>query len=52
VAPASVDPKSTPVIVRSLVLSLAILLVPSIVQAGTVTSQSRGEQQVPTLVAR
>ena len=36
-------------IVRSFVLSLAILLVPCIVQAGTVSFPGRSEQPVPTL---
>jgi len=42
-----VDPKRHPVIVRSIVLSLAILLVPCIVQAGTVSFPNRSGHQVP-----
>jgi hypothetical protein len=37
------------VILRAVVLSLAILLVPSIVQAGTVSFPCRSEQPVATL---
>jgi hypothetical protein len=37
------------VLLRAAVLSLAILLVPSIVQAGTVSFECRSEQPVPTL---
>lgn len=36
-------------LLRAVVLSLAILLVPSIVQAGTVPFACRGEQQVATV---
>ena len=36
-------------ILRAVVLSLAILLVPSIGQAGTVSFPGRSEQPVPTL---
>jgi hypothetical protein len=37
------------VLLRAVVLSLAILLVPSIVQAGTVPSACHSEQQAPTV---
>ena len=49
--PVRVDPKGTPVLIRSLIVTLAVLLMPSVAQAaGKVSFQSRSEQQVVTLL--